>query len=126
MARRSKFTPDTKNGLLDALKNGASYVGACASVGINYETFRLWKERGEKSASGEGRKSKDYEQFYYDVLKSEQSSYTTARKVVLDAAQSGDWKAAEAYLKGKDPEWGKDMNVNLKSEVIKVTLTGDD
>lgn len=114
MARRSKFTQETKEGLLTALRHGASYVGACASVGISFETFRLWREKGEKSANGTGRKSKEFEQFYYDVLKAEQASYTTARKVVLKAAIEGDWKAAEAYLKGRDPEWGKDSNVNVK------------
>ena len=130
MARSTKFTQQTIDGLLDALRNGASYVGACASVGIVFETFRKWREKGEKIANGEIRKTKSneaFEDFYYSVKEAEQASFTAARKVVLDAAKDGDWKAAEAYLKGRDPEWGKDNNVNVNNtSVIKVTLTGDD
>ena len=130
MARSTKFTQQTIDGLLDALSHGATFKGACAEVGIVFETFRKWREKGEKIASGEIRKTKSnakFEQFYYEVEKAIQSSFTKARRIILEAGKD-DWRAADAYLKGRDPEWGKDSNVNLnvKNDVIKVTLTGDD
>jgi hypothetical protein len=129
--RKTKFTDDTRNGILDALRGGATFKGACASVGISQECFRQWRNKGEQIANGEIKRRKnneEFEQFYYDLQDAEQASFTKARKVILDAAAAGDWRAADAYLSNRDPEWGKDknVNVNLKSKVIKVTLTGDD
>ena len=131
MARSTKFTEQTKKGILDALRNGATYKGACASVGIHFETFRRWREKGEKIVNGEIKRRKsneEFEQFYLDLIDAEQASFTKARGVILRAAEAGDWRAADAYLSNRDPEWGKDknVNVNLKNDVIKVTITGDD
>lgn len=131
MARKTKFTEKTRTGILDALKYGATYKGACASVGIHFETFRRWREKGEKIANGEIKRRKgnvEFEQFYLDIINAEQASFTAARKVILIAAAKGDWRAADAYLSSRDPEWGKDknVNVNLNSKTIKVTITGDD
>jgi len=131
MARKTKFTEKTRTGILDALRHGATYKGACASVGIHFETFRRWREKGEKIANGEIKRRKsnnEFAQFYVDLESARQQSFTLARRVVFDAGQSGDWKAADTYLTKYDPEWGKDknVNVNLKSKIIRVTLIGDD
>ena len=50
--RPSKFTPETRKRILDAVRSG-NYLETCAAFGrVSYETLNEWIKRGEKVADG--------------------------------------------------------------------------
>ena len=52
MARTSKLTPEIAEALCAALRDGASWEAAAASVGVHVSTVHRWRKRGADARSG--------------------------------------------------------------------------
>jgi hypothetical protein len=80
VGRKTKYTPETVERILQAIRLGAAYEHACASAGIEYETFRRWTH--EKSG------------FNASVKEAEAKGVQTWLARIEQAANSGVWTAA--------------------------------
>ena len=50
--RKSKLTTQTRRLICDAVRAGASYKAAAASVGVHETTLHAWRDRGEHEEAG--------------------------------------------------------------------------
>jgi transposase len=120
MARPSKLTPEVQAEIVRRVLVGAPYETACQAVGIDYFTFRRWMQAGEKARTGK------YREFCEAVKRAESTCKANMAAVIARAANDGDWRAAEAYLKRRDrANWGDQVAVEHSGDVtIKVVYDG--
>lgn len=52
MARKSKLTPDTQARIVQLLEVGCTIEDACDQVGVSFQTYYNWRNRGELATSG--------------------------------------------------------------------------
>ncbi len=112
MARRSKYTPEVVQRVVQAIELGATYELAAGFAGISYDTFNEWRkgktEFSEAIKAAEGRASVKW------LAKIEQ------------AASDGTWQAAAWKLERRYPnEYGKtvqDLNAKIDGEVTTVLV----
>ena len=132
MARPTKLTPAVHKEIVDAIAIGATYKNAVGAAGISYVTFLDWLERGRKIQDGETRKSKSntkYLEFLKSVEKAKHTAFLRYTSTIAKAANSGDWRAAESFLKRRDPEnWGDKKDITSGGERITWAqfVNGDD
>lgn len=96
MARKSKYTPDTVERIVQAIGQGATYELAAAYGGISYQTFNEWvkakPEFSEAIKSAEG-----------------QAAVKWLAKIEK-AASNGAWQAAAWKLERRYPhEYGRQV-----------------
>ena len=106
MARPTKLTPELQEKVCEILAStSATLVGACASVGIEYETLRRWRARGMIEASG------PYHAFCAAVARAQAKSEIPLAAAVAKFARE-DWRAAAWILEHRFPEeWGSQVTV---------------
>lgn len=90
IARRTKYTPETVQKLLDALKMGATYQLACGYAGIHFDTFNEW------------RKAKP--EFSEQVSLAEGMAAFGWLSQIEAAARDGTWQAAAWKLERRYPQ----------------------
>lgn len=99
MARRSKYTPDVVQRIVQALELGATYEMASNYGGIDYMTFNRWRE--SKSEFREAIKDAEGRAVVKWLAKIEQ------------AATEGTWQAAAWKLERRYPhDFGKTVQEN--------------
>jgi transposase len=115
--RHSKLTPEVQAEIVARIKTAATYDAACQACGINYMTFNNWMSRGEKAKSG------IYFEFFEAVKRAEGICKANMAAVIARAANEGDWRAAEAYLKRRDrANWGDQVQLEHSGDVsIRIT-----
>ncbi len=127
MARPTKLTPEVHNEIVNAIAIGATYKNAVGAAGIDYQTFLNWLEIGRKVQDGElskTKKRKIYFEFFVSVEKAKHKAFLGYTKTIAKAANSGDWRAAESFLKRRDPEnWGDKSKTDITSGGEKIQLT---
>lgn len=104
--RPSKFTPEIRKALIEAIIAGLTYTHACQIVGIDYVTFTLWRTKGSKleSADEEG-----YFDFFNALTRAETNASTVMMAHIRKAA-TDDWRAAAWWLERRYPkEYGKQI-----------------
>jgi AcrR family transcriptional regulator len=141
MARKSKYTPELVSQIVQLLEDGNTDTDTCSLVGISKETFYNWlqdkaefidavsrargiarqravdawrqamDESSTKSAKTvvftETRLNKNGEPYTY--------TRTTTEKQVTENAP--DWRAAESYLKRRDPaNWAETFIIKVTPE----------
>lgn len=114
--RPTKFTEQTVNRILEAIRNGLSYRHAVQAAGISYDTFLRWMEKGENARSGK------FREFFDQVKKAEAEGAERNMKLIQEAAETKDWKAAAWILERRHPDdYGEkrkvDANLNHSGEV---------
>lgn len=114
----SKLTPDRLEKILEALREGNYRDSAAEAAGISYQTFRNWEKRGEAEKSGR------FWTFLEAIRKAEAEGELHNLKIITNAAEDGDWRAAAWQLERKNPaKWGRkdakkvEMSGELKSGV---------
>ncbi len=115
MARPTKLNDQTHAAIVEAVSIGATYVTAAGAAGVTYHTFINWMERGESAKSGK------FFKFFHDVEKAKQEAFLKYTKTIANSAAKGDWRAAESFLKRRDPDnWGdrKEVKNETKGEVV--------
>ena len=126
MARPDKLTPEAHKEIIDALAMGCTRKDAAESAGVEYRTFLNWLQTGEAAKSGK------FLQFFHAVTKAEAKARKLYTGTIAKAAADGDWRAAETFLKRRDPEnWGDRQIIGgdaNKPIVVKsyVTISPDD
>lgn len=116
MARPSALTDEISKQICDSLRIGATYKAASESVGIDYTTFNNWIKRGATEEKGK------YFKFFKAVRRAEASCFRNMAATIAKAAADGDWRAAETFLKRRDPEnWGDRSKVDLSVNESDIT-----
>ena len=116
--RPSKFTPETRQKLINAIKAGNYYETACKYANITYATYRQWITRGEKASYVEDPSELsdldlDFLAFYEAIAEAEAAAEMTA---VLHwrAQMQSDWKASRDFLARRHPNrWGSKVEVTV-------------
>lgn len=99
--RPSKFTPEIRKALIDAITAGLTYTHACQIVGIDYTTFNLWRNKGQEDTKG------DYFDFFNALTRAETIT-STSMMAQIRKASTEDWRAAAWWLEHRYPEeYGK-------------------
>ncbi len=112
----TKFTPETRRIILEALSAGHYKSTAFALASISPTVFNTWMKKGQIEPDEPGY-NEEYHQFYLDCLRAEGKAEDFAVRTWYDAAQE-DWKAASTFLAARFPgRW---------SSRTKIELTGDE
>jgi transposase len=102
MARPSKFTPDRRKRILEALRQGNTRKAAVAQAGISYETFCQWLHQ--------------YPEFSDQVKNAEAEAELASVRVIREAAVTT-WQAAAWWLERRRPEeWSNSHVIRVKLE----------
>ena len=115
MARPTKLTPETQDAIIKALSIGATYKDAAEAAGVHYDTFNEWMKLGEEQKRGK------FSEFSELVKRTEAQTRNNFVAVIAMAANKGDWRAAEAYLKRRDrANWGDSVDFNPKDRPVQI------
>jgi len=82
--RKSLYTPDRIEKIINALSVGAYQKDACAAAGITDDTFANWQKR--------------YSEFSERVTRAKSEGWIGDLAVIRRAALQGDWRAAGEHL----------------------------
>ncbi len=108
MGRKSKFTPETEQKLVQAIQMGATYELAAQYGGISYETFRVWLS--EKPAFSEA------------IKEAEGRAVVGWLAKIEKAANDGSWQAAAWKLERRYPAtYGRTVQDNRNYDLGKLT-----
>lgn len=111
--RPTKFTPETKEKILTALRAGNYRQVACRYAGISHQTLRNWINRAEEGDPA-------YVEFVEALEKAEADAEVADLALIRRAAGDGAWQAAAWIRERKNPErWGR-------RERTQVELSGPD
>jgi hypothetical protein len=109
--RPSKATPETMEKVLDGIKAGLSYEGACGLARISWNTFNNWKKKGETATSGK---------FFQFLRELEYAEAIAEAELLKRIKKDPDTKYACWLLERRHPNrWGK-------TDKVKQELTGKD
>lgn len=149
MARKTKYTPDTVAQIVQLLERGNTDTDTCALAGVHVDTFYTWlkakPEFSELVAQARGRARQaavaawrqgmlpttetidTTEQFTETRIDKNGKPYTYTRTVNKKQIinHPADWRAAEAYLKRRDPlNWSEHQTTDVTSggEPIKLNV----
>jgi protein-disulfide isomerase-like protein with CxxC motif len=104
MARPSKLTPQVETSILAALRAGNTRAAASESVGIDRITLYRWIERDAT--------------FRNAVIQAEAQAEVRAVITIRQAYDTGDWRAALAWLERRRHEdWGKRDRIEIVNTV---------
>lgn len=119
MGRPDKLTPEAHAAIVKALAIGCTRKDAALSAGVSVITFLNWLDRGRQARNGK------FFEFLKEVERSEAEARMKYTATIAKAAADGDWRAAEAFLRMRDPEnWGgkqigdKDRPVRQIIEIV--------
>lgn len=88
--RPTKYTPETIDKLITAIKLGAPYTHACNYAGISFETFSQW--------------TKKYPELTEQLKEAEGAAVVQWLAKIEKAAQDGNWQAMAWKLERRYPE----------------------
>lgn len=112
MARRSKFTPETQQRIVDAIALGATYELAAKSAGVTYDTLNEWR--------------KTRPQFSEAIEKAEGAAAAKWLAAIETAAAEGAWQAAAWKLERRYPrDYGRTVTEQQHSGSVGVTVRYD-
>lgn len=98
VGRKPKYTPETLERIITALRIGASDEDAAIFGGISYRSFARWQQQGETLKTGE------IWQFCQAIKKAKAERSLKWLGKIEQAANEGDWHAAAWKLERTDPE----------------------
>ena len=107
MSRKTKRTPATEALLLEAFRFGCTRRAACAHAGIGHDTLYRWMQADPD--------------FAHLCLCAENAAEADYTKILFNAAQKGDWRAAETWLKRRrKSDWGDNVSLELDTEIAEL------
>lgn len=111
--RRTKFTPDVQQRIVDAISLGATYEQAANYGGIAYQTFHVWMDT--KPEFSEAIKAAEGKAVVMWLAKIEQ------------AASDGNWQAAAWKLERRYPQdYGRNVQEQQHSGEINIKVVRAD
>lgn len=119
--RPMKLTQKLIKEAYEYLKLGNSERTTAQAIGISWQTWENWKNRGEQDREA-GKKS-IFSTFLTTIKKAQAEAIARNVLVIEKAAREGTWQAAAWWLERRYPEeWGKREKIDLKGEQIKITI----
>jgi len=113
--RPTKFTPETRDRILTALRAGNYRETACHYAGISHQTLRNWILKADTPDA-----PPEYIEFLEAIERAEAEAEMVDIGLIRQAAQGGTWQAAAWVRERKNPErWGR-------RERTSVELSGPD
>lgn len=113
--RPTKLTLALQKRFLAIIRDGSYLTPACEAVGISYQTFQNWRERGELEKTGR------YVEFLVAYKKASAQSEVSALGAIRKAMKKPHhWTAAMTFLERRFPErWGKTehQSIDLSTSV---------
>lgn len=110
--RKTKYTPETVEKLVTAVKLGATYDLACGYAGIDEATFYRWM--------------KDKREFCDTIKAAEGAGAVIWLGKIEKAASDGNWQAAAWKLERRHPEkYGRtvqNVDVTTKGQALKAFI----
>ncbi len=107
VGRPTKFTPQTKKKLLDAIRMGNYREPSCAFAGISVSTFYAWLDKGKRQKKGQ----------FVEFLEAVEHAEAEAEVRMVAQWQAHiprDWRAARDFLARRYPgRWGLKAQVDL-------------
>lgn len=104
--RPTKFTKETIQKLIQAIKLSATYELAANYAGISYDSFNNWMKRGEAEKEGE------FFNFFNSIKEAEGIAAIMSLSKIEHAAKEGNWQAAAWKLERRYPHhYGKNVSV---------------
>jgi transposase len=99
MGRPTKLTPEVKETIFKAIREGNTLQVACMKAGIVYDTMRGWLEQAEKGGA--------YSVFSVELARAREEAEEVLVGEIKKAARQ-DWRAAAWMLERRFPDrWGK-------------------
>lgn len=114
IGRRSKFTKERKERIIQAIGAGCSYEMAADYAGITRSTLWSWMKKGEEG------KDKNYQTFLNDIKSAEIEGAMANLGTIQEASQK-DWKAA-AWILERRHGYSRDgmKSTRPKEETVEV------
>jgi transposase-like protein len=101
--RPSKFTPEVREKVLQALRMGHYRSVAATYAGISHETLRRWMKEAENSTA-----DPEFRAFRNEIDVAESQAEVIDLGFIRQAARDGEWRAAAWRLERAHPDrWGK-------------------
>jgi hypothetical protein len=118
--RPTKLTKENQEIICKAVENGATYRVASLVAGVGYSTFNDWMKAGR-----EAKRKNKYSEFSEAVERASAKCEARMAEAIVIAGKS-DWRAAESFLKRRDPEnWGDKQTLDHQSKGEKIQQISD-
>ena len=113
MGRRSKFTEETQQKIISAIRLGMTYERAALAAGIAVSTFYKWKKEAEEQKWGQKK------EFLDALKKAEAEGEAMLLQRIQKEAKNGTWQAAAWILERRHRErWGRNLDVTSGGEPV--------
>lgn len=110
MTGKTKFTPDTRDKIIQALRGGNYRKVAAEYAGITYVTLRNWLLLAEDPHA-----PPEYVEFLASVQKAEADAEVADIARIRQASAEGSWQAAAWIRERKNPDrWGRKDRAQLE------------
>ena len=103
MPAPSKFNPETRQKIIQALSVGASRRTAAAIAGVDHQTLARWLERGKTSAEGTR-----WHEFYMEAMEAEASPRMRALGIIYREMPDNP-RLAWDYVQRREPGYAPPM-----------------
>lgn len=84
----TKFTPETKSKLLEAISLGAPYEIACNYARVDYTTFAKWRQKAERD------NVQEFIDFFNDLKEAQGATALKWLRHIEKAMDDGTWQSA--------------------------------
>lgn len=128
MARPTKFTPETREAILKAVRAGNTRETSAAYAGVSLTAFMEWLARGraeierlEKPGARKRKSEAAYAEFAQALLQADARAETGHVGVLASAANKGEWRASLEWLRRmRRRTWGDNVDVTSGGEAVKM------
>lgn len=104
MARKTKLTPAIQERICDVLRQANYVIAACRAVGVSYQTFNVWMQKGRTAQRG----------IYREFREAVTRAIADAEVKLVEAWRAAvpeDWRAARDLLGRRFAErWGANVH----------------
>lgn len=123
--RSTRWTPELWDEILLSLANGTTAAAAYGRVGVPTSTFYHWLKHGIGYVDADGEEHRyEPEELKSSIDAAEASAETRFSLRFRQAADAGDWKAAESWLKRRrKADWGDNVTATVESKSDGATET---
>jgi transposase-like protein len=122
VGRKTVFTLENQQRIIAALEIGATLRDAALTAGVSEAMFHVWLKRGREAT-----RKNEFSEFLERVEEAQAKCRLNYTAVIAKAANEGDWRAAESYLKRRDRQnWGDSQDITTAGQPITLRVVYDE